>query len=106
MADVKGAPGYESSRAHGVPQHSNSSPAEGSGGGGAAGGGGGGGRGLSVEGVCELLDANGMGVYSGAFREGAIDGTMLGELDELWADPLGVENKAHRIRIQKALGLR
>jgi hypothetical protein len=47
-----------------------------------------------------------MGAYAAAFRESAIDGSMLGELAELWEDPLGVTNKAHRIRIEKALGLR
>ena len=61
---------------------------------------------MSVEDVCRALEDCGMGMHARSFRESAIDGLMLSELRELWDDPLGVSNKAHRIRIEKALGLR
>ena len=55
---------------------------------------------LSVVKACNILRSNGFEQYTELFSDNMIDGSMLGKLEGLWEE-LGVDKKAHRIRILK-----
>ncbi len=57
---------------------------------------------MRVEDVCEALVELELGEHAAAFRRCSMDGSMLGDLGELW-DELGVALTAHRIKMSRSL---